>query len=90
MQIEILAWRKQSIGASIPAGGYPAHANSPFNEYAEMQFGAPSETTSPSPPPGGSMSPPAAGSQGTAQAPKRPEDEEDDPFGGTGNFMPYS
>ena len=50
MQIEILAWRKQSIGASIPAGGYPAHANSPFNEYAEMQFGAPSETTSPSPP----------------------------------------
>lgn len=90
LQIEILAWHKQAARASIPAGGYPAPANSPFNEYAEMQFGAPSETTSPSPPPSGSMSPPAAAPQGRPQTPKRPEDEEEDPFGGTGNFMPYS
>ncbi len=90
LQIEILAWHKQAIGSSMPAGGYPAPANSPFNEYAEMHFGPPSETTSPSPPPSGSMSPPAAGSHGTTHVPKRPEDEEEDPFGGTGNFMPYS
>lgn len=90
LQIEILAWHKQSMRASMPADGYPAPANSPFNEYAEMQFGPPSETTSPSPPLSGSMSAPDSGSSATKHAPKRPEDEEDDPFGGTGNFMPYS
>lgn len=90
LQIEILAWRKQAIGASMPASGYPAPANSPFNEYAEMQFGAPAETTSPSPPPSGSMSAPGPASSAAQQTPKRPEDEEEDPFGGTGNFMPYS
>lgn len=90
LQIEILAWHKQTIGASMPASGYPAPANSPFNEYAEMQFGPPSETTSPSPPPSGSMSAPRTGSSTGQPAPKRPEDEEEDPFGGTGNFMPYS
>lgn len=90
LQIEILAWRKQAVGASVPASGYPAPANSPFNEYAEMQFGPPSETTSPSPPPSGSMNAPRPVSSTGHQAPKRPEDEEEDPFGGTGNFMPYS
>ncbi len=90
LQIEILAWRKQAVGASVPASGYPAPANSPFNEYAEMQFGPPSETTSPSPPPSGSMNAPRPVSSTGQQAPKRPEDEEEDPFGGTGNFMPYS
>ncbi|MYD11058.1 MAG: hypothetical protein F4X02_13575 [Chloroflexi bacterium] len=90
LQIEILAWHKQTVPSSMPASGYPAPANSPFNEYAEMQFGPPSETTSPSPPPGGSMSAPRPASSAGQPAPKRPEDEEEDPFGGTGNFMPYS
>ena len=90
LQLEILAWHKQPVSAGMPASGYPAPANSPFNEYAEMQFGPPSETTSPSPPPGGSMSAPQPASSAGQPAPKRPEDEEDDPFGGTGNFMPYS
>ena len=90
LQIEILAWRKQSAPSSLPASGYPAPANSPFNEYAEMQFGGPAETTSPSPPPSGSMSVPRPTSAAGQPAPKRPEDDEDDPFGGTGNFMPYS
>lgn len=90
LQIEILAWHKQPVRAEVPASGYPAPANSPFNEYAEMQFGAPSETTSPSPPPSGSISAPRPASLAGQPAPKRPEDEEEDPFGGTGNFMPYS
>lgn len=90
LQVEILAWHKQAIGSSVPASGYPTPANSPFNEYAEMQFGPPSETTSPSPPPSGSMNPPASGPAALPHAPKRPEDEEEDPFGGTGNFMPFS
>lgn len=90
LQIEILAWHKLAARSSMPAAGYPAPANSPFNEYAEMHFGLPSETTSPTPPPTGSMAAPDSGSSATSQAPKRPEDEEEDPFGGTGNFMPYS
>ncbi len=90
LQIELLAWHKQSLRASEPAGGYPAPAGSPFNEYADMQFGPPSETTSPTPPPPsvGTNVPPRPST--TPQAPKRPEDEEDDPFGGTGDFMPYA
>ena len=86
LQIEILAWHKQAMGSAVPTASYPAPASSPFNEYAEMQFGSPSETTSPSPPPSASLGPPDA----LAKAPKRPEDQEEDPFGGTGNFMPYS
>ncbi len=83
LQIELLAWHKQNQGASVPATGYPAPAHSPFNEYADLQITPPSPAASPAPPPpptGGAGSPPA----------KRPEDEEEDPFGGTGNFMPYS
>ncbi len=89
LQIELIAWHKQSAPSGLPASGYPAPAASPFNEYADLQFGAPSETTSPSPPPttGGSG---AARPSNSPLAPKRPEDNEDDPFGGTGNFMPYS
>jgi len=83
LQIELLAWYKQNQGASLPATGYPAPAHSPFNEYADLQVTPPSQTASPTPPP-----PPAAGA-GSPPA-KRPEDEEEDPFGGTGNFMPYS
>lgn len=82
LQIELLAWHRQSQGASVPAAGYPAPAQSPFNEYADLQITPPSQAASPTPPPpaGGAASPSA----------KRPEDEEEDPFGGTGNFMPYS
>ncbi len=87
MQIELLAWYKQNQAASLPAAGYPAPASSPFNEYADLQMTPPSRTASPAPPP-------PAGGLGTAprqsSEPKRPEDEEEDPFGGTGNFMPYS
>ncbi len=82
LQIELLVWHKQSQGASLPAAGYPTPAQSPFNEYADLQISPPSQAASPTPPPpaGGAASPSA----------KRPEDEEEDPFGGTGNFMPYS
>lgn len=82
MQIELLVWHKQNQGASLPAAGYPAPAQSPFNEYADLQISPPSQAASPTPPP------PAGGA--AAPAAKRPEDEEEDPFGGTGNFMPYS
>ncbi len=89
LQIELLAWHKQSTHSAVPASGYPAPTASPFNEYADLQFGSPSETTSPSPPPStGGMNAPRPSS--TPLSPKRPEDDEDDPFGGTGNFMPYS
>ena len=87
LQIELLAWHKQNQAASLPAAGYPAPASSPFNEYADLQMTPPSRTASPAPPP-------PAGGLGTAprqsSEPKRPEDEEEDPFGGTGNFMPYA
>lgn len=82
LQIELLAWHKQNQGASVPAEGYPAPAHSPFNEYADLQITPPAQAASPTPPP-------QAGGAGTPPA-KRPEDEEEDPFGGTGNFMPYS
>lgn len=82
LRIELLAWHKQNQSASVPAAGYPAPAHSPFNEYADLQVSPPSQAASPTPPP-------PAGSAGSPSA-KRPEDDEDDPFGGTGNFMPYS
>ncbi len=82
LQIELLAWHKQNQSASVPAAGYPAPAQSPFNEYADLQVSPPSQAASPAPPP-------PAGSAGAPSA-KRPEDDDDDPFGGTGNFMPYS
>lgn len=89
LQIELLAWHKQHIQAGLPASGYPAPAASPFNEYADLQLGSPAETTSPSPPPAASSSF-APRPANTPLKPKRPEDDQDDPFGGTGNFMPYS
>lgn len=90
LQIELLAWHKQNQGASAPAAGYPAPTHSPFNEYADLQIAPPSPIASPTPPPpaGGASAPPR--SSRSAQPAKRPEDEEEDPFGGTGNFMPYS
>lgn len=90
LQIEVLAWHKRSQGASLPAAGYPAPASSPFNEYADLQLTPPTQTASPAPPPpaGGMGAEPRPA--GASQPAKRPEDDEDDPFGGTGNFMPYS
>lgn len=90
LQIELLAWYKQSQGASVPAAGYPAPAHSPFNQYADLQIAPPAQPSSPTPPPpaAGASAPPRAAA--SAQPAKRPEDEEEDPFGGTGNFMPYS
>jgi hypothetical protein len=89
LQIELLAWYKQNQGASVPAAGYPAPTSSPFNEYADLQLSPPSQTASPTPPPPGGA---GAAPRPTSASPpaKRPEDEEEDPFGGTGNFMPYS
>ena len=89
LQIELFAWRKQGAQPGLPATGYPAPAATPFSEYADLPLGTPAETTSPAPPP------PASGSYAprpsdTPLKPKRPEDDQDDPFGGTGNFMPYS
>ena len=80
LQIQLTAWHKGTQGAAVSAGAYPA--SSPFDQFAEIELTAPSQTTSPTPPP-----PPSGGS---GQPAKRPEDEEEDPFGGTGNFMPYS
>ncbi len=85
LQIEILAWRRQ--GAPMPASNYPTASESPFAEYADVHFTPPNQGSAPAPPPSvGGASRPAA----QPQPAKRPEDEEDDPFGGTGNFMPYS
>ena len=80
LQIQLTAWHKGTQGAAVSAGAFPA--SSPFDQFAEIELTAPSQTTSPSPPP--------APSGGSRQPAKRPEDEEEDPFGGTGNFMPYS
>ncbi len=80
LQIQLTAWHKQTQGAAVSAGAFPAA--SPFDQFAEIELTAPSQTTSPSPPP--------APSGESRQPARRPEDEEEDPFGGTGNFMPYS
>ena len=90
LQIELLAWYKQGQGASVPAAGYPAPAHSPFNQYADLQIAPPTQASSPTPPPPAASASAPPPSSGSAQPAKRPEDEEEDPFGGTGNFMPYS
>lgn len=87
LQIEILAWHRQGARSSMPASNYPTPADSPFAEFADVQFTPPARGAAPTPPP------PVGGAQRPSSRPqpgKRPEDEEDDPFGGTGNFMPYS
>lgn len=82
LQIELMAWYKGVQRAAVSANAYQGAVASPFSEYAEMPIASPSQRASPPPPPGASAAP---------QTPKkRPEDEENDPFGGTGNFMPYS
>lgn len=88
LQIELMAWQKQGRGFS--AAG----------DYTDMQFAPPSQmpSTLPTPPPpaGGQSagtfdsSPFDTTRQTPSKPPRRPEDEEDDPFGGSGNFMPSS
>ena len=79
LQIELMAWYKGLGQATAPAQPYAGAATSPFSEYATAP---PAQNTSPPPPPAANTA---------QQKPKpRPEDEENDPFGGTGNFMPYS
>ena len=84
LQIEIIAWRKSGGDVASPA---PSGEN-PFADYGDASFQAPGAGSAPMPPP------PVAGTQDAAPKKKppakRPEDEEEDPFGGTGNFMPYS
>ena len=82
LQIELMAWYKGAQPAGVPAESYPSAAGSPFGEFAEVKVAPAVGSASPAPPP------PASGS--SAPPAKRPEDEEEDPFGGTGNFMPYS
>ena len=88
LQIEILAWHRQTQPMTVPTSNYPTPVDSPFAEYADVHFTPPTRNASPVPPPAvGSSAPrPSSG----PQPGKRPEDEDEDPFGGTGNFMPYS
>ena len=83
LQIELMVWHKGLQRAGVPAESYPGSVGSPFGEFAEVKVAPPSGSASPAPPP-------PASSEGATQPAKRPEDEEEDPFGGTGNFMPYS
>ena len=89
LQIELFAWHKQNQRAGIAARDYPQSAGSPFTEYADLEFTPPARSGSPAPPPpaGSNVS---SRPSSTPQPARRPEDEEEDPFGGTGNFMPYS
>ncbi len=82
LQIELMAWYKGVGQAAVPTDAYPGATTTPFSEYAEMPAVPPAQSATPPPPPSAST---------PRQVPKkRPEDEENDPFGGTGNFMPYS
>ena len=83
LQIEIIAWQKQGQQSGTSAGTAP-----PGAEYAGVSATPPSQMPSPAPPPPAASGIDPSGS--TSSQGKPPEDEEDDPFGGTGNFMPYS
>ncbi len=87
LQIELLVWQRQNLRTAVPASRYPTAADSPVAEYVDLRFNPPARREAPAPPPGvaGSSAP-----TGKAPPSKRPEDEDDDPFGGTGNFMPFS
>ncbi len=83
LQIEIIAWQKQGQPSGISTG-----AAAPGPAYANVDVTAPGQMPSPAPPPSAASGIDASGS--TSPQAKPPEDEEEDPFGGTGNFMPYS
>ena len=88
LQIELTAWHRQNQRAPVSAGGYPtASGSSPFDQYADIEATPPPRSAAPQP--AGGLRPPPAPSSAPQPA-KRPEDEEEDPFGGTGDFMPYS
>ncbi len=92
LQIEILAWQKQSQQVGAPAGtSAPPVAENPFMDYSNMQYASSEQmpSTAPPPPAAGQFDPPKPSSRQVPQG-QSPEDEEEDPFGGTGNFMPYS
>ena len=90
LQIEILAWQKQGQRFGTATDAALPSAENPFADYSSIVVPSSGQASSPAPPPQtsgqyGSTSP-ASGSK----AGNPPEDDEDDPFGGTGNFMPYS
>ncbi len=91
LQIEILAWQKQAQQVANPAASAPPAAENPFIDFANMEYPSPEQMPSsvPPPPAAGQFEPPKPSPRPGAPN-QRPEDEEDDPFGGTGNFMPYS
>lgn len=91
LQLEILAWQKQGDYVGKPATSAPPAAENPFVEYSNMEYASSEQmpSTVPPPPVAGQFDPPKSGSRRAGQG-QRPEDDEDDPFGGTGNFMPYS
>ena len=81
LQIEIAVWQKEGLGAGAPSA---SAGDNPFGNYANVGMASTGAGQSPPPPP------PAFGQPGSAEQAKPPEDEEEDPFGGTGNFMPYN
>lgn len=91
LQLEILAWQKQGQQVGNPATSAPPAAENPFIDYSNMEYASSEQmpSTVPPPPAAGQFDPAKPNSRRTGQG-QRPEDEEDDPFGGTGNFMPYS
>lgn len=91
LQIEILAWQKQGHRMGAPTSEVPPATENPFVDYSNMEYASSGQMPSPPPPPpvGGQYKSARPGPDQAGQG-TRPEDDEDDPFGGTGNFMPYS
>ncbi|MCY4539161.1 MAG: hypothetical protein OXE52_13150 [Chloroflexi bacterium] len=91
LQLEILAWQKQGQQVGNPATSAAPAAENPFIDYSNMDYASSEQmpSTLPPPPAVGQFDPAKPDSR-RAAAGQRPEDDEDDPFGGTGNFMPYS
>lgn len=86
LQLEILVWQKLDQQFSHPAASEPPATENPFIDYSNVGYASPEQMPSSiSPPPAASPFEPPQSSSKPA-----PEDDEDDPFGGTGNFMPYS
>ena len=86
LQIELIAWQKQSAYRSATGAAQPS-ASSPTGDFSGVAAARPGSMPQPAPPPAAAG---AIDSPGPSAPAKPPEDEEEDPFGGTGNFMPYS